>query len=115
MSKDNHSPIPNISNYRAILRQSLPALRDCYGVRQLWLYGPHVHGKGSAGMPLDVLADIVGTLTYEDFLQLQATLSQLMDMPVELVLKGSMAPDVADLVIPEMIAIADDDNSGTEV
>jgi predicted nucleotidyltransferase len=88
------------------LRQHLPELRHRYGVRQLWLFGPHAHGKGTPAMPLDILADVEGALSYAEFLELQELLGQWLGIQVELVLKGQLDPSVAEIVIPEMIAVA---------
>ena len=93
------------SIWRSALRPSLPSLRARYGVRQLWLFGPHTRGIAPPGAPLDILADIDGSLSYDDFHALQTALADIAGMPVELVLKGSMDPAIAEIVIPEMIAI----------
>ena len=83
ISKTSPNIDTSINNYRATLRHSLPMLRSRYMVRQLWLYGPHARGKGADGIPLDILADIAGTLTYEDFQELQTKLGQLLGIPVD--------------------------------
>ncbi|HEY3290572.1 MAG TPA: hypothetical protein VGK87_10635 [Anaerolineae bacterium] len=94
-----------INDWISKLLCSLPSLRSHYGVQRLWLYGPHIRGKAAPGVPLDILADVAGPLSYDDFHALQAHLSELLALPVELVLMGSMDPSIAEIVIPEMIEI----------
>ncbi len=93
------------TTWRSRLRPFLPTLRARYGVRQLWLFGPHTRRDAPPGAPLDILADIDGALSYDDFHALQTALAEIAGMPVELVLKGSMDPAIAEIVIPEMIAL----------
>lgn len=95
-----------MSIWRSALSHSLPALRSRYGVAHLWLFGPHTRADAPPGAPLDILADIDGSLSYDDFHALQAALADIVGMPVELVLKGSMDPGIAEIVIPEMVAVA---------
>ena len=89
-----------------LLRSALPDLGGRYHVTRLWLFGPHMRGKGGPGIPLDILADIEGQLSYGDFLELQDALSRLLGVKVELVLKGSLDPSIAEIIIPEMIPVA---------
>ena len=94
-----------LEDYRQILSQHLPDLRHRYGVHRLWLFGPHAHGKGTPDMPLDILADVEGSLSYTEFLELQDLLGQWLGIQVELVLKGQLDPSIAEIIIPEMIAV----------
>lgn len=94
----------HVSNWLYVLRRSL---RSRYNVQRLWLYGPHTRGKVAPGVPLDILADVAGPLSYDDFHALQAHLSELLAVPVELVLMGSMDPSIAEIVIPEMVEVDD--------
>ena len=87
------------------LRRQSPTLRARYGVQQLWLFGPHTTGHATPGTPLDMLAEIDGTLTYEQFDELQAELGRLLGVTVELVLKGEMPPDVAEIAFGAMVKV----------
>jgi predicted nucleotidyltransferase len=74
-------------------------------VRRLWLFGPHAAGTAAPGTPIDVLADIEGVLTYEQFTALQDELGRLLGAPAELVLKGDLDPSIAEVVMEGMLEI----------
>ena len=80
-------------------------LRTHYGVRQLWLFGPYAQGEGQPGLPVDLLAELDHALSYEDFLALQALLGDYLGNPVELVLKGSLNPTIAEFILPELVPL----------
>jgi predicted nucleotidyltransferase len=80
-------------------------LHSYYGLTRLYLFGPHARGEAKPGTPVDLLAELEHPLSYEQFLELQAYLSESLSMPVELVLKGSLNPTIAEIILPELIPL----------
>ena len=97
-------------DWKAVLRAHLPALSSRYGLRQLWLFGPHARGEAQPSTPVDLLAELDRPLSYADFLALQALLGEYLAEPVELVLKGTLNPTIAEIILPELIPIFMEEN-----
>jgi predicted nucleotidyltransferase len=100
-----YEPGGDLQDWLKLLREHMAGFRQRYGVTHLWLFGPHARGEAKPGMPLDVLAELSGTLSYADFHALQDELSALAAIPVELVLKGDLDPTILEIIMPEMVAV----------
>jgi predicted nucleotidyltransferase len=96
--------------WKAVLRAHLPALSSRYGVRQLWLFGPYAHGEAQPGTPVDIMAELEHPLSYDEFLALQTLLGEYLGNPVELVLKGSLNPTIAEIILPELVPLLTEDS-----
>ncbi len=78
-------------------------LRTHFGLTRLWLFGPHARGEAQPGTPVDLLVELNRPLSYDEFQELQASLAQGLGQPVELVLKGSLDPALAEIILPELV------------
>ena len=85
-------------------------LRSRYGVRQLWLFGPYAHGEAQPGTPVDIMAELEHPLSYDEFLALQTLLGEYLGATVELVLKGSLNPTIAEIILPELVPLLTEDS-----
>lgn len=85
-------------------------LHSRYGLRQMWLFGPHARGEAQPGTPVDLLAELDHPLSYEDFQALQALLGEYLGETVELVLKGGLNPTIVEIILPELIPIFSEEN-----
>jgi predicted nucleotidyltransferase len=103
-------PETPVEAWRAGLYTHLPLLGSHYGVRQLWLFGPHARGEAQPGTPVDILADLEHVLSYAEFHALQALLGEYLGIPVELVLKGSLNPTSAEIILPELVPLFPEDS-----
>jgi len=87
----------------ATLRQHLPELRQRYGVTYLGLFGSWVRGEQTPGSDLDVLVELDDRgLTLFDFLDLEEHLSQLLDVKVDLVERGTLKPHIGRHIAEEV-------------
>ena len=92
-----------IDDIIATLRQHLPELRERYGVTYLGLFGSWVRGEQSRGSDLDVLVELDDRgLTLFDFLDLEEHLSQLLDVKVDLVERGTLKPHIGRYIAEEV-------------
>jgi uncharacterized protein len=99
-----------VEAWRAGLYTHLPLLGSLYGVRQLWLFGPHARGEWRPGTPADILVDLEHALSYAEFQALQTLLGEYLGIPVELVLKGSLNPTSVEIILPELIPLFPQDS-----
>ena len=83
----------------------LEVLHSRYGLTCLWAFGPHAKGEAKPGTPVDLLAELERPLRYDEFLAMQAYLAECLGQPVELVLKGSLHPSIAEIILPELVPL----------
>ncbi len=91
-----------------ILRPRLFTLKEHFGLTRLWLFGPRARGEAQPGTPVDLLAELDRPLSYDEFQELQAILAQTLGQPVELVIRGSLDPALAEIILPELVPLLSD-------
>lgn len=88
-----------------ILREHLPELRVRYSVRALWLFGSYVRGEQRGRSDLDILVEFEETPTLLEFVDLQYSLSELLGVKVDLVMKTALKPSIGQRILAEMVPI----------
>lgn len=89
----------------ALLRAHLPALKQRYHIRSLGLFGSYVRNEQRAGSDLDVLVEfdeLPGLFTY---VELQQTLSELIHLPVDLVHRPDLRPQLGERILAEVVPL----------
>ena len=87
---------------REILRQHLPLLEERYGVASLGLFGSYVRREAGPASDLDVLVRFHRTPGLIRFVELENYLSDLLGIPVDLVMADALKPNVARRVLAEV-------------
>ena len=93
---------PTLAAIKRTLRQHLPALRERYGVDTLALFGSYVRHEQRADSDLDVLVTFRATPGLLKFVDLEDTLSDLLGVPVDLVVEDALKPRIGDRVRREV-------------
>jgi predicted nucleotidyltransferase len=89
-------------NYSEQIRTVLPALRQQYGVKDLWLFGSYVRAEQQEVSDLDVLVSFENpTLSLIEFIQLEQKLTDLLGVRVDLVEKETLKPGIGQRVLQE--------------
>jgi predicted nucleotidyltransferase len=96
---------PEVEQFRVLLRQCLPDLRQRYGVETLSLFGSYVRGEQQPQSDLDVLVEFAETPGLFAYVELQDTLSELLGIQVDLVMRSALKPRIARRVLPEVVAL----------
>lgn len=96
---------PTLDEVRQILREHLPELRARYGVRSLALFGSYVRGEQDVESDLDVLVDYEAPPDLFQFVELEDTLSQLLGVKVDLVMKSALRPRIGKRILAESIPV----------
>jgi hypothetical protein len=91
-----------LADIKRSLRQHLPALRERYGVDTLALFGSYVRHEQRADSDLDVLVTFRETPGLLQFVDLEDTLSDLLGVPVDLVVEDALKPRIGDRVRREV-------------
>ncbi len=98
----------NRDHVLATLRSALPALREEFGVRDLYLFGSYARGDARPDSDVDVLVEFEVGRT-PTLLTLAAVYGQLTDVlgcPVDLGTVGSLRPRLRRHVESEMLRVA---------
>ena len=95
----------SLPELRRILRREMPHLRERYKVRSLGVFGSYVRGEQRPGSDLDVLVDFDEVPSLLTFVNLQNHLSDLLGVPVDLVMREALKPRIGERILEEMEAV----------
>jgi predicted nucleotidyltransferase len=90
---------------RTKLRRHLPDLKARFGVRTLELFGSYVRHENRADSDLDLLVTFDRTPGLLRFIELENSLSDLMGLKVDLVLRDSLKPAIGRQVLAEALPV----------
>ena len=86
------------------LAQNHQAIQN-FGVRSLALFGSVALDRATAESDLDFLVEFEGTTTFDRYMDLKFFLEDLFQMPVDLVTKRSLKPEISQKVLEEAIYV----------
>ncbi len=89
----------------ALLRKRLPDLARRYHVRSLGVFGSYVRRQQRPGSDLDILVKFDRVPGLLAFLALENELSDLLGIPVDLVLEDALKPRIGERVRSEVVAV----------
>lgn len=88
---------------KRILRRHLPELHERYAVRSLGIFGSYVRGEQQKKSDLDVRVEVDDSaLTLLKFIELENTLSDLVNLKVDLVDKAGLKPGIGQRSLAEV-------------
>lgn len=87
------------------LRRQLPDLVARYEVKYLGVFGSYVNGNADQDSDLDILIDFQNPPTLFQFVRLQDELSNLLGVPVDLVMKTSLKPKIGEQILAEVVPV----------
>lgn len=96
---------PELARAKRILRRHLPELRERYSVKSLGVFGSYVRGEQRKNSDLDVLVEFEQAPTLLEFVHLKRYLSELVGIPVDLVLKKTLKPNIGRYILAEVAPI----------
>ncbi len=107
MSKESGTTVnqPNIQEILDILRQHRSEFRTQYAVRSLGVFGSYVRGEASGDSDLDLLVEYDEPPSLFKFMRLQRRLSDLLGIPVDLVMKSALRPAIGDAILAEVVPV----------
>ena len=88
-----------------LLRRQLPDLVERYEIQYLGVFGSYVHGLANSESDLDILVDFDTPPTLFQFVRLQNELSDLLGVPVDLVMKSSLKPKIGEQILSEVLQV----------
>lgn len=96
---------PSADEVFARLRAHLPELRAKFGLRQLWLFGSRLRADVRPESDLDVLAEFDRVPSFFEFIALEDRLSEITGLPVDLVMKRALKPNIGRRIVAEAVAL----------
>lgn len=87
------------------LRALKPFLRTEYGVSEIGIFGSFVRGEESPESDLDILVDFERPIGLLKFVGLKLTLSELLGVKVDLVMKSALRPRIGRRILQEVIRV----------
>ncbi len=87
------------------LRGEKDALRRRFGIKSLGVFGSWARGEATAGSDLDLLVEF-DTPSFDRYMDLKFHLEDLLEVRVDLVLKGSLKPALRDRILREVREVA---------
>jgi uncharacterized protein len=88
-----------------LLRRHDVEIRTRYAVRGLGLFGSFARGEATAGSDLDLLVEFERPPTLFEFVRLQRHLSELLGLPVDLVMKSALKPAIGQAILSELVPV----------
>lgn len=88
-------------NILQTLREHKDEMRSRFSVKQIGLFGSHVHDAAGKGSDIDLLVEF-GEPTFDHYMDLKFFLERIFQQPVDLVLADSVKPRLKPLIAQEV-------------
>ena len=95
----------NLGSIIKTLKDHEQVLREKYGVKSIGIFGSYVRGEQRKDSDLDVLVEFEKSIDFFDFLELEEYLSNLLEVKVDLVLRKTLKPGIAEKALKEVIYV----------
>jgi predicted nucleotidyltransferase len=95
----------DLTNIMVTLRQYLPPLRERYHVRSLGVFGSYVRQEQHSGSDLDLLVAFDDPPSLLKFIELKNRLTDLLGVPVDLVMQDALKPTVGQYILNEVVPV----------
>lgn len=110
---EQQSSIPAIRRISRRIENQQTRLIDEFGVSSLGMFGSYLRGEESADSDLDLLVEYQRTPTLLEFVRLQRYLSELLGVPVDLVMKSALKPKIGQRILEEVVPVWQSDSKRT--
>jgi predicted nucleotidyltransferase len=90
---------------RKKLSQRLPLLTERYKIKSLALFGSYVRHEQDDASDLDVLVEYQEVPDLISYIELESSLSDLLGIKVDLVMKDGLKPRIAQRILAEAVPV----------
>lgn len=95
----------DLSALRKRLLQRLPVLTERYKIKSLALFGSYVRHEQDDASDLDVLVEYQEVPDLISYIELESSLSDLLGIKVDLVMKDGLKPRIAQRILAEAVPV----------
>ena len=96
----------SLSTISKILKREVPRLRTEYYVESLGVFGSYLRHEQGPNSDLDLLVTFSEPPTLLQFVRLKNEISDLLGIPVDLVMRSALKPRIGEEVLREVVAIS---------
>ena len=90
-----------LEQFKAILHEQIPMLREHFSVATLEVFGSYVRHEEKTNSDLDILVTFDKAPSILKFMRLENHLSEVLGVKVDLVLKDSLKPAIGERILRE--------------
>lgn len=94
-----------LDEIKNIIAQHMDFLKSRYRVREIGVFGSYVRGGPRKKSDIDILVTFQRSVDFIEFLRLEAYLSTVLGLKVDLVTKGALKPHIGKQVLEEVVYI----------
>jgi len=98
-------PMRSLEDIQTILRKQLPELRERYGVKSLRIFGSYARGEQTPESDVDILVEFDRKPGLLKFVNLEAYLSELLGVEVQLTTMEALREEFRDTVVREAVEV----------
>ncbi len=98
-------PIRALTEIVTMLRAERPVLERNFAISEIGVFGSVVRGEAGKTSDIDILVDYAHPPTLFEFVRLQRYLAELLDAPVDLVMKSALKPNIGQRVLAELVPV----------
>jgi hypothetical protein len=88
-----------------ILLRNKAALEERFKIKELGIFGSYIKEEQSEESDLDILVDFQEVPTLFSFVELQNTLSDLLTIEVDLVMKSALKKHIGERILREVVEV----------
>lgn len=99
------APTRSLEEILELLRQQIPLLAERYGVKTLEVFGSYVRSEQKKDSDLDILITFEEDPSLLTYIALENSLSDLLGIKVDLVMKDSLKPKIGQQILREAIPV----------
>lgn len=92
---------PPISNIFNTLQTHKSLLMDEYNLSQIGIFGSYAHNSQTHSSDVDILIDVEKPMGLFKFVHLKNHLTELLGIPVDLVMKSALKPALSQRILQE--------------
>lgn len=92
----------SLEEIKRVLRDYKSVLEKKYHVHTLGIFGSYIRNEQTVGSDLDILVDFSSPISLFDFIDMEAELSELLHIKVELVSRKALKPFIGKHILNEV-------------
>lgn len=96
----------DLETIRRQLQQQLPSIEQRYAVNYLGIFGSYVREEATPESDLDISVGFSTPPSLFQFVRLKNELSELLSIPVDLVMRSALKPKIGEAVLAEVVSVA---------
>ena len=98
-----------------VLKQSMPEIKERYGVLSLGIFGSYVRSDAKKSSDLDILVEFDQAPSLLEFIRMEDELSEKLGIKVDLVMKKALKTHIGRRILAEVIPIWERESETTGI